>query len=66
MNEMTKTDTVGNPDLANIVGSKTIAQPSVKSLTFNDPLKGQRTIVPVSDEIARFIKDEFSKIKSNI
>jgi hypothetical protein len=66
MNEINESSTSAKPNLANITGGKIIAQPSVKTLTINDPLKGQKTIVPVSDEIARFIKDEFSKIKSEI
>jgi hypothetical protein len=64
MNEINESNARAKPDLANIKGGKIIPQPIVKTLTINDPLKGERTITPVSVEIERFIKNEFAKIKT--
>lgn len=53
-----------NPNSSLIRGAKiSIVRNDVKSLSFEDIAKGHKSILPVSLQIADFIKSEFSKIK---
>jgi len=53
-----------NPNSSLIKGDKIRSVINdMHTLTFHDPLRGHKPVVPVSAQINSFIKDAFSKIK---